>query len=105
MDYSLISPTLKYDTLAAAIKSRQEEHFHYNFDKNNFEQLLLTLEPGQFRDEIQSRLNSTNEQMAKVVAIHDALMAQVTDQAMFQAALERLAAKEAAQAAQAAQVV
>lgn len=90
MDYYLISPNTKYDTLATALKARQLEHFHYNFDKTNFEQMLKTLEQGAFRDEIEMRLASTCEQMCKVEAIYAALLSQVDDQSALDAAVKRM---------------
>lgn len=93
MEYNLINPNYKYDTLAQALRGRQQEHFHYNFDKTNFEQMLTTLEPGEQRDRIQHLLNSTIVEMNKVEAIYNALMTQVDDETKLAEAIARLDAQ------------
>ena len=93
MKYSQLSPSYKYDTIAEAMYAREVEHFHYAFDAANFEYLLLDMLDGPYKQEIQARLSSTLEQMAKVDAIYDALAAQITDQEEFAAAVERATQK------------
>lgn len=90
MQYTNLPANLKYDTLAAAIKGREVEHFHYNLDKSNFETMLLTLEEGPFRDEIVQRLADTVREMNKVEAIYNALVAQIDDQVAYAEAVARL---------------
>lgn len=90
MNYTNLPQNLKYDTLAAAIRSREVEHFNYNFDKTNFETMLLTLEDGPFKDEVTQRLADTIREMNKVEAIYNALVEQIDDQAAYAAAVARL---------------
>jgi acyl-CoA reductase-like NAD-dependent aldehyde dehydrogenase len=44
MIYTQLSNDYKYDTLAEAIYSREVEHFHYDFDRKNFEHLANHLQ-------------------------------------------------------------
>lgn len=99
MDYSQLNSTYKYDMLAENIYSRQMEHFHYDFDKTNFEQMLTTMEEGPQKDSIRQRLADTITQMTIVEHIHDALIAQIDNQAAYDAAVARAEARRAAASA------
>lgn len=87
----------KYDLLAENIYSREMEYFHYEFDKKNFETMLLTMPEGELKDQMNQRLVDTLKQMSIVDGIHYALTQQITDQTAYAAAVERAAAKRAAQ--------
>ena len=94
MEYTQISQDYKYDLLAEQLYSREVEHFHYNFDKQNLENMLAAMsqeEPN--RANIQQRLNDTITQMNIVEQIYNALQAQITDPAAYQAAVIRRANK------------
>jgi len=93
MIYSQIPPTYKYDVLAEAIYAREMEHFHYNLDVVNFAYLIADQLEGEYKRELQTRLVTTQEQMAKVESVYNALTAQIEDQAMYAAAVERAAQK------------
>jgi len=93
MKYNQLSSSYKYDTLAEAMYAREVEHFHYSFDAANFKHLLGVIIDGPYKQEIQNRLASTLEQMAKVDAIYDALVVQITDQKEFDAAVKRATQK------------
>jgi len=93
MIYTQIPATYKYDVLADAIYSREMEHFHYRLDAVNFTNLLETIEEGAYKQELQGRLASTLEQMAKVDSIYNALTAQIENPVMYAAAVERAAQK------------
>lgn len=95
MIYSQLPNTYKYDTLAEAIYSREVEYFHYDFDKKNFEEMLATLPDGDYKNQIQDRLNSTITQMNAVKAIYDALHAQIDDQQAYEDAVVRAIARRA----------
>lgn len=94
MNYTQVDTSYKYDMLAENIYSREVEHFHYNFDKINFEKILETAS-GPFREDIQQRLNDTVTQMHIVENIYNALVAQIDDQAAYDAAVVRAQAKRA----------
>jgi len=85
----------KYDLLAENIYSREQEWFHYDFDKQNFEQMLLTMPAGQLRTDMEKRLADTITQMTIVDNIHSALLAQIVDQEAYAAAVIRAAEKRA----------
>ena len=92
MELNLINANYKYDTLAAAMQSRQIEYFHYDFDKKNFENMLLTLPAGDYRNTIQKRLEDTMLRIIEVQTIYDALQSQIDNQVEFEAAVVRLQA-------------
>lgn len=94
------SSDYKYDLLAENIYNREQEWFHYDFDKQNFEQMIATTDNDEIKGQMQQRLNETLKQMSIVENIHSALLAQITDQAAYQAAVERAAVKRAAQSGQ-----
>ncbi len=96
MNYTLLDPTYKDDTIAEAMHARELEHFHYAFDATNFEHLLARTPPGPYHDQIAARLASTREQMANVEAIYAALQAQITDPAAHAAAVVRAIEKRKA---------
>ena len=55
MNYSQLTLDYKYRHLAAAIYSREAEYFHYDFDRINFEYMVLSLPEGEFKDDINKR--------------------------------------------------
>ena len=80
MIYSQIPESYKYEVIAEAIYGREMEHFHYDFDRINFERLLANTPEGEYRNNLQQRLDDTLMQMANVDAIYAALQAQIDDQ-------------------------
>ena len=92
MNYTQVNTDYKYDILAENIYSREMEHFHYNFDKVNFEKILETAQ-GEFKANIEQRLADTITQMTIVENIYNALVAQIDDQTAYQAAVARAEAK------------
>lgn len=96
MNYTQLTNTYKYDLLAENIYSREVEYFHYDFDKKNFEQMLLTMPEGAERAAIQKRLQDTETQMNVVNNIYLALQAQIDDQVAYDAAVVRAQAKRSA---------
>jgi hypothetical protein len=93
MNYSQLSSSYKYDTIAEAMYSREIEHFHYAFDAANFTHLLGTAEEGPYKQELHARLASTLEQMHKVDSIYSALEAQIEDPVLYAEAVERATLK------------
>jgi hypothetical protein len=100
MLYTQIPNDYKYDTIADAMYAREVEHFHYDFDRKNFEHLLANATDGEFAANIAERLNSTRKQMGSVEAIVTALKAQIEDQAAYDAAVVRVTAKRKAKEAE-----
>ena len=88
MIYSQLPQTYKYDTIADAIYAREVEYFHYDFDRLNFEYLLVKTD-GEYRENIQSRLADTGTQMRNVLGIIEALQAQIDDEPAYAEAVER----------------
>ena len=100
MQYEQLTPEYKYDTLADAMYAREVEHFHYDFDRKNFEHLLANATDNEFAANVAERLNSTRKEMSNVKAIMTALKAQVEDQAAYDAAVARVTAKREAKEAE-----
>ena len=100
MDYEQLSTDYKYDTLADAMYAREVEHFHYDFDRKNFEHLLANATDNEFAANVAERLSSTRKQMNSVEAIVLALKAQIEDQAAYDAAVVRVTAKREAKEAE-----
>ncbi len=96
MDYKQIDSTYRDDVIAEAMYSREMEHFHYDFDRINFEFLLLELPDGEYRNEVKDRLATTIMQMGRVEQIHAALKSQITDQTAHDAAVARAIEKRRA---------
>ena len=69
------------------------EHFHYNFDKTNYEYMLANMEDGPSKAHIQQNYNDTLTQMAIVENIYNALLSQIDDQTAYAAAVTRAEAK------------
>jgi hypothetical protein len=99
MIYTQLRDDYKYDTLADAIYAREIEHFHYDFDRKNFEHLLANTTDSEFAANIAERLNDTRKQMGNVEAIIAALKEQIEDQAAYNAAVVRVTAKREAKEA------
>ena len=100
MIYTQLSDDYKYDTLADAMYAREIEHFHYDFDRKNFEYLLENATDNEFAANVAERLNDTRKQMGNVEAIMSALKEQIEDQAAYDAAVVRVAAKREAKEAE-----
>ena len=63
MNYTQLNAEYKYDTLADAIYAREIEHFHYDFDRKNFEYLIANATDNEFAANVAERLNATRKQM------------------------------------------
>jgi hypothetical protein len=100
MIYTQLSNNYKYDTLADAVYAREIEHFHYDFDRKNFEYLLANTTDNEFAANVAERLNDTRKQMGNVVSIMAALKEQIEDQAAYDAAVVRVTAKREAKEAE-----
>jgi hypothetical protein len=100
MEYTQLSDEYKYDTLADAIYGREVEHFHYAFDRKNFEHLLANTTDKEFAANVAERLTDTTKQMGNVEAIIVALKDQIEDQAAYDAAVVRVTAKREAKEAE-----
>ena len=100
VNYTQLSDNYKYDTLADAMYAREVEHFHYDFDRKNFEHLLANATDNEFAANIAERLNDTRKQMGNVEAIVAALKEQIEDQAAYDAAVVRVTAKREAKEAE-----
>lgn len=100
MFYSQISDDYKYNVLAEAMYAREVEHFHYDFDRKNFEHLLANATDNEFAANVAERLNDTRKQMGNVEAIMAALREQIDNQAAYDAAVVRVTAKREAKEAE-----
>jgi hypothetical protein len=96
MEYQQLSNEYKYDTLADAMYAREVEHFHYDFDRKNFEHLLANATDNEFAANVAERLNDTRKQMGNVEVIITALRAQIDNDEEYAAAVERVTAKRKA---------
>lgn len=100
MNYEQLSTEYKYDVLADAMYAREVEHFHYDFDRKNFEHLLANATDNEFAANVAERLDATRKQMGNVNAIIAALKEQIEDQAAYAAAVIRVTAKREAKEAE-----
>jgi hypothetical protein len=100
MFYSQLTNNYKYDVLAEAMYAREVEHFHYDFDRKNFEHLLANATDNEFAANVAERLKDTRKQMGNVEAIMAALQDQIEDQAAYDAAVARVTAKREAKEAE-----
>jgi hypothetical protein len=100
MDYEQLPTEYKYDVLADAMYAREVEHFHYDFDRKNFEHLLANATDNEFAASVAERLDATRKQMGNVNAIIAALKEQIEDQAAYAAAVIRVTAKREAKEAE-----
>lgn len=100
MFYSQLTNNYKYDVLAEAMYAREVEHFHYDFDRKNFEHLLANATDNEFAANVAERLKDTRKQMGNVEAIMAALQGQIEDQAAYDAAVARVTAKREAKEAE-----
>jgi hypothetical protein len=89
MKYRQLDSTYKEDVIAEALYARELEHFHYDFDKKNFEHMLQTTPRGEDRKNLEQRLASTILQMKSVEDVYAALLAQITDKVAHEAAIQR----------------
>jgi hypothetical protein len=100
MNYEQLPTEYKYDTLADAMYAREVEYFHYDFDRKNFEHLLANATDNEFAANIAERLDATRKQMGNVLAVTEALKAQIDDEAAYAEAVERVTAKRKAKEAE-----
>ena len=100
MNYTQLSDNYKYDVIADAMYAREIEHFHYDFDRKNFEYLLANATDNEFAANVAERLDTTRKQMGNVVSIMAALRDQIEDQAAYDAAVIRVTAKREAKEAE-----
>jgi hypothetical protein len=100
MIYTQLSDDYKYDVIADAMYAREVEHFHYDFDRKNFEHLLANATDNEFAANVAERLETTRKQMGNVVSIMAALRDQIEDQAAYDAAVIRVTAKREAKEAE-----
>jgi hypothetical protein len=96
MKYEQLPTEYKYDTLADAMYAREVEYFHYDFDRKNFEHLLANATDNEFAANVAERLDATRKQMGNVMAVTEALRAQIDDADAYAAAVERATAKRKA---------
>lgn len=96
MNYEQLPTEYKYDTLADAMYAREVEYFHYDFDRKNFEHLLANATDNEFAANVAERLDATRKQMSNVMAVAEALKAQIDDADAYAAAVERATAKRKA---------
>jgi hypothetical protein len=87
MIYTQLPKSYKYDIIAEAIYAREIEHFHYDFDRRNFEILNVSLPDGAYKIDVESRIADTLMQMEKVENIYSALMSQIDDQEAYEEAV------------------
>jgi hypothetical protein len=100
MNYEQLPTEYKYDVLADAMYAREVEYFHYDFDRKNFEHLLANATDNEFAANIAERLDATRKQMGNVMAVVEALKAQIDDADAYAAAVERVTAKRKAKEAE-----
>ncbi len=100
MVYEQLPTEYKYDVLADAMYAREVEHFHYDFDRKNFEHLLANATDNEFAANVAERLDATRKQLSNVNAIIAALKEQIEDQAAYDAAVVRVTAKREAKEAE-----
>ena len=100
MIYTQLSDDYKYDVLADAMYAREVEHFHYDFDRKNFEHLLANATDNEFAANVAERLDTTRKQMGNVVSIMAALREQIDNQDAYDAAVIRVTAKREAKEAE-----
>lgn len=100
MQYEQLPTEYKYDTIADAMYAREVEYFHYDFDRKNFEHLLANATDNEFAANVAERLDATRKQMSNVMAVADALKAQIDDADAYAAAVERATAKRKAKEAE-----
>ena len=100
MKYEQLPTEYKYETLAEAMYAREIEYFHYDFDRKNFEHLLGNATDNEFAANVSERLEATRKQMSNVMAVVEALKAQIDDAGAYAAAVERVTAKRKAKEAE-----
>jgi hypothetical protein len=96
MIYTQLSLSYKYDTIAEAIYGREVEFFHYDFDRANFEHILMSLPECEYRINIKNRLSDTVAMMAQLEKTMAALAAQIDDKAAYAEAVIRTTEKRTA---------
>jgi hypothetical protein len=93
MQYTQLDSTLKYDYLAETTYNRQLEHFQYNVVIQNLTEMLKLVTDDAQRQSLENQLAANQEQMAIVELHYQAAIAQIDDQAAYDAAVIRAAEK------------
>ena len=93
MKYEQISSTYRDDLIAEALYGREIEYFHYDFDRINFEHILIGLPECDYRTNIEKRLFDTIGAMVQIERTVAALRAQITDPEAHAAAIIRTTEK------------
>lgn len=90
MNYTQLTDSYKYDTIADAIYAREVEYFHYDFDRANFEYMIANTDSPELSENLTKRLSDTCAQMQTVLLVIAALRAQITDLDAYEAAVQRV---------------
>jgi len=88
MKYTQLTNDYKYQHLANAIYAREVEYFHYDFDRINFEHMLKNLPDGDFKTNIEERIEDTKKQMNNVISVLNALKNQIDDEEQYEKAVK-----------------
>ena len=96
MEYEQLGQEYRDDHLAEAMYAREQEWFHYDFDRINFERMLTVLPDGPYKQDIAQRLTDTRSRLQAVDLVYAALKSQIVDAGAHQRAVERAKAKREA---------
>jgi ferritin-like metal-binding protein YciE len=93
MKYEQLSTDYIDDFIADALYSREIEYFHYEFDKQNFEEMIQQDLPIEYKEQLKARIKETEEQMEKVEQVYQALRKQIRNEVSYKKAVKRTTLK------------
>lgn len=97
MEFEQLSTDYIDDYIAEAMLARETEWFHYNVDRQNFEDIrsALPVEEAAQRADMERRIQETTKQMAVVDSVYAALKRRIRSPDAHAAAIERVRLKHA----------
>ena len=89
MKYEQLGTDYIDDVIADALYVREVEYFHYQFDKQNFEEMIKQDLPLEYKEQLKARIKETEEQMDKVEQVYQALRKQIRNEEAHKKAVKR----------------
>jgi predicted transcriptional regulator len=93
MKYEQLGTDYIDDVIAEAMYAREVEYFHYEFDKQNFEEILKQSLDLDYKKQMEERIKNTLIQMEQVELVYSALKNQIRNPEAHKKAVKRTSLK------------
>ena len=96
MSYEILTQGEQDEIVVEYLHAQERDEFCHQLNLARFNQMLSSLPEGKFKERIAQLRNDTNERLNEVTGIKNATVAQLPSKERVDAAIGRIAAKEAA---------